>query len=97
MSVTNVHGGFFNSVPTGSVTPLGGDGAAAAATIGAGTMNVPALTAGGAGYTPNSTLSWYALANNSGCAAWQNWGGTQIVAAGSVATNASDQLREPCL
>jgi hypothetical protein len=89
VSVTNVDGGFFNSVPTGSVAPLGGDGAAATATIGAGTMNAPALTAGGAGYAPTSTLSWYALAGNSGCAGWQNWGGTQVVAAGSVATNAS--------
>jgi len=87
-SVTNVDGGIFNSVPTGSVAPLGGDGAAATATISAGAMNTPALTAGGAGYTPNSTLSWYALAGSSGCAGWQNWGGTQIVASGSVATNA---------
>src|SRR5208283_5830802 len=37
VSVTNVHGGGFNSVPTGSVAALGGDGAAAAATITAGT------------------------------------------------------------
>ena len=88
VSVTNVHGGFFNSIPTGSVAPLGGDGAAATATIGGGTMNAPSLTAGGAGYTPDSTLSWYALAGGSGCAGWQDWGGTQIVAAGSVATNA---------
>jgi hypothetical protein len=89
VSVTNVDGGFFNSVPTGSVAPLGGDGAAATATIGAGMMNAPALTAGGAGYAPTSTLSWYALAGSSGCAGWENWGGTQVVAAGSVATNAS--------
>ena len=89
-TATVVYGGFgFTGTPTITAQPLGGDGATATATLSGSTMNTPTLTAGGAGYAPSSSVPWYALAGTSGCAGWQNWGGTQIVAAGSIATNSS--------
>jgi hypothetical protein len=87
-SATVVYPGYgFTSAPTVTVVALGGDGATATATETGGTMNTPTLTAGGGGYTATSTLQWEALGG--GCATYQTWGGTPIVATGTVATNSS--------
>jgi hypothetical protein len=89
-SVSDIFGGYgFNSVPTGKVIPLGGDGAAASSTPTGSTMNLPTMSAFGAGYAGNSALAWWAVQGNSGCQGWQNWGGTIIVGGGSVATDAN--------
>ena len=88
---TVVYGGYgFTSTPTITVNPLGGDGAAATATLTGSTMNVPALTSGGSGYAASSTLNWYALVGGSGCATITTPnGGPNVAAYGTVPTNSS--------
>jgi hypothetical protein len=87
-SVNSIYPGYgFSSAPTVTIVPLGGDGAAATATVSSGTMNTPTLTAGGGGYAANSTLDWYALGG--GCSTISTLGGVPVAGKGTVGTNAS--------
>lgn len=88
VSATPVYGGFgYTSTVSGTVNILGGDGAAATATLTGTTMNVPALTAGGAGYPTSSYLTWYAIGG--GCTSGYTQGGVKVSGYGTVPTNSS--------
>ncbi len=92
-SITPVYGGYgFLSAPTVTVQPLGGDGAAATATISGGSINNVTVIAGGAGYKPGSTVDVWGI-GGTGCAALsgkQNIGGGVVVTAqGTGSTNSS--------
>ena len=90
ISLNIVYAGFgYVTGPSGTVIALGGDGAAATATATGGTMNLPVMTAAGAGYAPNSALDWYALGG--GCTVIRSVGGTPVVGSGTVATDANGQ------
>ncbi len=85
-SLNIVYSGFgYASTVSGTVNPLGGDGAAATATLSGTTMNTPTLTAGGAGYPASSYLTWYALGG--GCTSGYTQGGVKVSGYGTVPTN----------
>ena len=91
VSVTPVLAGYgFTSAPTVAVLPLGGDGAAATATVSGGSINSTTVTAGGGGYSPSSTVNWFGM-GGTGC----NPIGAQAVslvpytARGTATTNSS--------
>ncbi len=96
-SVTPYYGGFgYTSAPTISVQGLGGDGAAATASISGGSISSIAVPAGGGGYAANSTTAqdWYAMQGTSGCTVigGGGTGQTPYVAKGTSTTNASGQI-----
>jgi len=95
-AATVVYGGYgYGSVPPITVLPLGGDGAAATATISGGAINTVTVTNGGGGYNPSSTGLVVDGINGAGCAALYVGSGTDnppVQAIGYATTNSSGQV-----
>ena len=92
-TATVVYAGYnFQSAPTVTVKPLGGDGAAATVTVSGGTIQTPTIISGGGGYPPSVTnIPVFAL-GGSGCVpitGYQNVPGVSVTGIGSATTNAS--------
>ncbi len=66
----------------------GGSGATATATLADGTLNIPALTAGGTGYT-TGTIPVYAPVGTSGCTPLGSYYGVTAAALGTATVDAS--------
>lgn len=90
-AITNViPGQGYTSAPTVAIQKVGGDGAAATATISGGAVTSVAVTSGGAGYAPSSTLDVWGI-GGTGCASvtFQYNGAPATTFKGSASTNSS--------
>jgi hypothetical protein len=92
-SATITYPGYgFVTAPTVTVLPLGGDLAAATATMSGGAISSTTVTNAGSGYPASGTVYWYAI-NGTGCTPIQNQAGqAPIDAQGTGTTNSAGQV-----